>query len=235
MGGMGGMGQQMGGMGGMGQRMGGRFGGFGFDEPRARRASAGDFSEPQGRRAKPALVAHELAMSLEELYSGCVKKFKVTRHRSGSPESTVHEITVRPGWKAGTKLTFPSAGDDSGPGTPAGDLQFVIVQKPNQRFERRGDDLEATVRATLKDVVSGQPIEVWHLDKTQPPLRAKLSEVQLEKGRQVIRFPGRGMPVSTQNRKTKGSRPGDAVLVVEIAIPKTLSDAQRSAICAALD
>jgi DnaJ-class molecular chaperone len=91
------------------------------------------------------------------------------------------------------------------------------------------------MRVTLKDVVSRQPVEVMHLDKTQPPVRARLDEVQLEDGRQVIRFPGRGMPASTQSKKAKGSRPGDAVIVVEIALPKKLSDAQRQAICAALD
>ena len=76
-------------------------------------------------------------------------------------------------------------------------------------------------------MISGRDIEIPHLAGL--PLHAKLSDVELDHGRHVIRFPGRGMP------STKRTKPGDALLVVHIAIPKRLTAEQRNAICAALD
>lgn len=219
------MGGMPGGMGGM--RMNGMEG-MGRPQPRTRAGSAGpQFRSPAARA--PALVTHELRLSLEELMTGCVKKMRVTRTRAGQPDSKLLEIEVKPGWKAGTKITFPGEGDQlGGPGTPAGDIQFVVAEKPHARFKRVGNDLEAETRATLKDVVRGSEVELAHVLPSQPPLRATLDQVQLEGSRQIIRFPGRGMPVA------KGGKPGDAVLVVKFAMP-SLSSEQREQICAVLD
>lgn len=226
MGGIGGMPGGMSGMSGMGIPPGAGMRGMG-EPPRTRQRSG---SGPQFSSLQPPpVVTHELRLSLEELATGCTKKMRVTRKRAGRPESTVLEIKVVPGWKAGTKITFPGEGDQvGGPGTPAGDICFVVAEKPHARFKRVGNDLEYHTRATLKDVIRGFEVSAPHLLASAPPLRAKLDQVQLEGSRQVIRFPGRGMPAA------KGGKPGDAVLVVDFAIPK-LSAAQREQICEALD
>jgi DnaJ family protein B protein 4 len=46
------------------------------------------------------------------LYSGTTKKMKITRKlATGETEPKVLEMSVRPGWKAGTKLKFKAAGN----------------------------------------------------------------------------------------------------------------------------
>ncbi len=61
------------------------------------------------RRVPP--VEHKLQVPLEDLYSGCTRKMKITRQLlNGKSESEVLEIDIKPGWKSGTKVTFPEKG-----------------------------------------------------------------------------------------------------------------------------
>lgn len=87
----------------------------------------------------------------QDLFTGVKKKLKVTRDIVDSASGqtmAVHdtlEIDVKPGWKEGTKITFAGKGDER-PGRPAGDLVFVIKEKPHPRFRRQGHDLHTTVK-----------------------------------------------------------------------------------------
>jgi DnaJ family protein B protein 4 len=80
------------------------------------------------------------------------QKLKVTRHvydaASGQsvPVAEVVELGVKPGWKKGTKITFPGKGDEK-PGQPPADLQFVVEEAPHARFTRDGNDLHVTGEA----------------------------------------------------------------------------------------
>ncbi|KIY95179.1 putative DnaJ subfamily B member 6 [Monoraphidium neglectum] len=95
MGAMGGMGgDPFGGMGGMG----GPFGGMG--------GMGGMGGRPQGPRKDPPIEV-KLACTLEELYSGTTKKMKINRQTSNGRAEEILEIHIRPGWKKGTKITFP--------------------------------------------------------------------------------------------------------------------------------
>lgn len=73
-------------------------------------------SAPPVRQDPP--VEHTLKLTLEELFSGCTKKMKITRKvlsETGnvSKEGKVITVEVRPGWKPGTKVTFPREGDQA--------------------------------------------------------------------------------------------------------------------------
>lgn len=69
-----------------------------------RHAPASHASAPQMEQA--------LSLSLEELYSGCVKRMLVSRRVYDSTTATqrpmqeVLEVTVAPGWREGTRVTF---------------------------------------------------------------------------------------------------------------------------------
>ena len=82
---------------------------------------------------------------------GVKKKLRVTRDivdsASGKamPVQETLEIDVKPGWKQGTRVTFQGKGDER-PGMPAGDLVFVVQEKPHPRFRREGNDLHATLK-----------------------------------------------------------------------------------------
>lgn len=71
----------------------------------------------QQQQHQPA-VEHTLPCSLQELYSGGTKKMKVSRtvhDQSGRGEriSEILSIDIKPGWKKGTKITFPEKGMQS--------------------------------------------------------------------------------------------------------------------------
>jgi DnaJ family protein B protein 4 len=199
MGGMGGMPGMGGGMGGMGG--GGGFGGF------PQQAS-------HGPRPKGPTITHDLSVKLEDLYSGGTKKVRITRNRNGSSESVDKAISIKAGWKDGTKITFEREGDES-PGVEAGDIVFVIAAKPHDRFVREGDDLVYTCHVTLQEALCGVRSSVTTLDNRMLPINA--ASVTPET---VLRIPLEGM----MNNKSK--QRGDLQVKFLISFP-VLDDSQR--------
>ncbi|XP_017859707.1 PREDICTED: dnaJ protein homolog 1 isoform X2 [Drosophila arizonae] len=101
-------------------------------------------------------VEHDLYVTLEEIYHGCVKKMKISRRviqpdGSSKKEDKVLQISIKPGWKSGTKVTFQKEGDQA-PGKIPADIVFIIRDKPHSMFKREGSDLRYTARLTLKQV-----------------------------------------------------------------------------------
>lgn len=65
----------------------------------------------RGRPQKQETVEYDVNCSLEEIYTGCTKKMKITKKVQESngqirQESKILEIKVKPGWKEGTAITF---------------------------------------------------------------------------------------------------------------------------------
>lgn len=101
-------------------------------------------------------IEHDLYVTLEEIYHGCVKKMKISRRivqpdGSSRKEDKTLQISIKPGWKSGTKVTFQKEGDQ-GPGKIPADIVFIIRDKPHAMFKREGSDLRYTARLTLKQV-----------------------------------------------------------------------------------
>jgi DnaJ homolog subfamily B member 4 len=201
----------MGGMGGMGGQdpFGGMFGG-GMDGmggmPRRSRGTGGGAG---GMSMKGRPVTFELGVTLEELFTGCTKKMKITRHVRGAEVEKVIEIAVKPGWKDGTKITFPGAGDEPA-GMQASDVVFVIRQKPHALFTRHGDDLHYTCHLSLRDALTNPVVEIPGLDGKRR--RITLSRVVSPQSRE--RLPDMGMP----SQRDAGKR-GSLVLNFYVAFP----------------
>lgn len=102
-------------------------------------------------------ITYDVMVSLEEVFSGISKKMKITKkvlnpdHRSVRSEDKVITIEVKPGWKEGTKVTFPKEGDQSANKIPA-DIVFIIKDKPHAFFTRDGNDIRFKAKVTLKEV-----------------------------------------------------------------------------------
>jgi DnaJ-class molecular chaperone len=107
-------------------------------------------------------IEHELCVTLEEINTGATKKMKISRKvlnpdsRSLRTEDKVLTIEIKPGWKQGTKITFPREGDQS-PSTIPADIIFIIKDKPHPTFKREGSDLIYTAKIPLKDVSTLYP------------------------------------------------------------------------------
>jgi DnaJ family protein B protein 4 len=66
------------------------------------------------------------------------------------PVEEILTIEVKPGWKKGTKITFPEKGNEQ-PNVIAADLVFVIDEKPHSVFTREGNDLVVTHKISLAE------------------------------------------------------------------------------------
>lgn len=102
-------------------------------------------------------VVHELKVSLEEVFSGCTKKMKISRKRLNPDGYTVRNedkiltVDIKRGWKEGTKITFPREGDETLSNIPA-DVVFVVKDKPHPVFRRDGSDIIYPAKISLRDV-----------------------------------------------------------------------------------
>ncbi|XP_074381151.1 uncharacterized protein LOC141722643 isoform X2 [Apium graveolens] len=103
--------------------------------------------------------ANVLSCNLEELYKGSDRKLKISRTviDDSGKLATVEEILpihVKPGWKKGTKITFPEKGNQE-PGVIPADLIFLIDEKPHSIFKRDGNDLVIYKKISLLDALTG--------------------------------------------------------------------------------
>ena len=156
----------------------GGFGGMPGGMP-GHHAHGGGRARPRERK-KADPIEQSLRLTLEEMYYGCSKNLKLTRTvMRGDVEQRVSEtltIDVKPGWKKGTKITFPEKGDEA-PGVIAADIVFVIDEKRHPQFERDGNDLVKTVKVDLRrvSVARASPREEdFHSRRSRVSLRPPL-------------------------------------------------------------
>merc|ERR1711916_120655 len=146
------------------------------------------------------------------------KKMKVTRRifdRSGGATTAekVLQIDVKPGWKAGTKITFREEGDER-PGTIPADIVFVLGEKPHATFQRDGNNLVLKQTVSLKDALCGEHvIRTETLDGRR--LEIPVTEVITPDMRKIVR--GEGMPISKQP-----GQKGDLIVQFTMRFPSTL-------------
>ncbi|BBH00922.1 DNAJ heat shock family protein [Prunus dulcis] len=162
---MGGMGGGMGGGAGSGMRGTRSFGGL-FGDDMFSSFGEGRPMTQAPRKASP--IEKRLPCSLEELYRGTTKKMKISREiadASGKtlPVEEILTIEIKPGWKKGTKITFPEKGNEQGNVIPA-DLVFIIDEKPHSTFTRDGNDLVVTQKISLAEALTGYTVHLTALD-----------------------------------------------------------------------
>ena len=248
MSGLGGMGG-MGGMGGFGSggsgrsRMGSMFanddddddhmGGFSFSGmpggmPNGRSTPRAGPRRPSSPApsTQPSEITRPLKVSLEDLYTGTTKHLKVGRKLlSGDTEEKVLEIHVQPGWKSGTKVRFPRAGNEQ-PTGEAQDLVFVVEEKPHDSFVREGNDLVCHLSLSLVDALAGEGGRrtVEHLDGRK--LQVTIPSGVVKPGQKTI-LSGEGMPIRKEGAVR---RKGDLIVQWDIVFPDRLTPAQKEGI-----
>jgi len=156
------------------------------------------------------------------LYTGTTKRLKITRKQNdGSgrlvPAENVLEVTVKPGWKAGTKISFPNAGDELVPGQ-AQTIVFVIEEKPHPAYQRDGDDLSTEIELSLVEAFTGFSKDLKTLDGRTLKVSSSRGEV-IQPG-QVKLFTKEGMP----NQRTGGK--GNLRVKLNVKFPKIATKEQ---------
>jgi len=121
-----------------------------------RTSRTGSFQQRGQKRQDPA-ITRDLPVSLEDVMHGTTKKMKITRKvmsddgQSMQTEEKILSIDVRPGWKAGTRITFPKEGDQI-PGSVPADIVFIVRDKPHPQFVRDGCDIKYRAKIGLHEV-----------------------------------------------------------------------------------
>ncbi len=222
------------------------FGGSGGTHFRAETGDLGSLFEDlfgrQSRRSRPRKgrdIEHPVDITLEEAYSGTTRLLAMeveeacpacngTGITSGSPCSKCHgsgatpqtkriEVKVPAGARTGSKIRLAGKGGAGHAGGQAGDLYLNINVKPHNVFERRGDDLHATIEIPLLTAVLGGEAQV------PTPAGKKLAlkiPPETQNGRS-FRLTGKGMPHMGK------SGYGDLIVHIKVILPTGLKPEER--------
>ncbi|KGG50290.1 DnaJ-like subfamily protein [Mitosporidium daphniae] len=183
-------------------------------------------SQQSAAASSPQQIIHKVGVSLEDLFAGVTKKMKIKRQiqnpstRAVTYEEKIVSIDIKPGWKAGTKITFPKEGDQI-PGMTPSDVVFTIEEKPHAQFKREGNDLHHTVKISLLQALTGAMISVPTIEGQ--PLAVRLSPIVRAGDTKTLQ--GYGMPIS----KTPEQR-GALILKFDVIFPTALTETQKEAL-----
>ncbi|KAG5550561.1 hypothetical protein RHGRI_015501 [Rhododendron griersonianum] len=171
-----------------------------------------NYGERKARKAaaierKAAAIEQTLPCSLEDL-----------RRRPTTVEELL-TIDIKPGWKKGTKLTFPEKGNEQRGLIPS-DLVFVIDEKPHGVFKRDGNDLVITRRISLVEALTGYTAEITTLDGRN--LTVPINTIIGPAHEKVVT--GEGMPIPKEPSKR-----GNLTIKFDV-FPSRLTSEQKNGI-----
>ena len=139
-------------------------------------------------------------------------------------EEKVLKISVKPGWKSGTKVTFSQEGDRV-PGKIPADIAFIIRDKPHPIFRRDGTNIKYTYKMPLREALCGSTIQVPTLDGR----RVGLNCPEVVKPSTTKRLQGYGVPFP----KEPGRR-GDLIVEFDILFPDEIPSERKESLYQAL-
>jgi molecular chaperone DnaJ len=129
------------------------------------------------------------------------------------------EVEIPAGIHDGQRIRLSGEGHSGHLGGRAGDLYVLVHVRPDPRFVRDGNDIFSTVDLTMTQAALGTTVKVPTLDGER--------ELELEPGTQpgqLVVLRGLGMPV------LQGFGRGDHRVLVNVVIPRRLTDEQRRAL-----
>ncbi|MBI3932134.1 MAG: J domain-containing protein [Acidobacteria bacterium] len=169
-----------------------------------------------GRRpvdAEGAEVEHDVELSLEEVLRGATRTLRVAEARS----SRRVEVKIPAGVRDGSRVRVAGEGGPGPRGGRRGDLYLRVRVAPHPVFERRGDDLHASVTVPLTTAVLGGEAQVPTLDG---PVGIRIP-AGTPVGR-TFRLKGHGLP-----RLAGGGGRGDLMTTLSVALPARLSHREK--------
>jgi len=133
------------------------------------------------------------------------------------------KVRIPAGVAEGQKIRMKERGAPGRNGGPPGDLYVVVHVSPHLTFARKGDHLTTTVRVPFATLALGGDVEV-------PTLEGDVVRIKVKPGTQ---------PGSTQRVRGRGvqgaKKTGDLLVTLQVAVPTTLTEAQRAALEALRD
>src|SRR5262249_10029202 len=180
---------------------GGGYGGFGTEE-----------AEDLFGAARAADLEHAVELTLAEVLKGTTRTLALGE----SGKTRRGEVKIPAGGREGQAGRGRGEGG-SGRGGKRGDLYLRVQIKADPAFERKGDDLQTSVRVPLTTAVLGGEAKVPTLDG---PVGIKIPPGT--SAGQNFRLRGHGLP-----RLEAGGGRGDLLASVAVELPKTLSPKEK--------
>jgi DnaJ-class molecular chaperone len=122
--------------------------------------------------------------SLEELATGATKRLRVVGTTTTEKEQ-FYTIQLQPGWKSGTRVTFPPRANNGI------QMTFIIQEKPHLFLKRRGNDLYYACTLTSRQAERGAKVKIPLPTGDVLELQTK---AQTQNGH-VMTVPNKGMPI----------------------------------------
>lgn len=179
-----------------------------------------------GIKVRMQQIAPGFVQQVQQRDERCVAQGKMWRpncrecpNGQTSPEKIELTIDVAKGMYEGDPVTFEGVADEK-PGMSSGDLNFIIMQQPDDHFHREHDHLYVTMEIPLVDALTGFSHEFTHLDGHKFSVNVDgVTECD-----HVMRVSGKGMP-----RRT-GRGFGDLYITFDVDFPDSLTDDQKAGI-----
>jgi curved DNA-binding protein len=170
----------------------------------------------QQARMKGSDLIYELPLTLKEVATGTSKT--VSLQQQGYSEKVT--VKIPKGLISGKKLRLAGKGSPSPLGGPPGDLfiQSKVLIDPFYRAEAY--DLHINQEVKLSEALLGTRISVSTLDDKKLSLKIPPGTRPGTK----MRMPGQGLP------HMKGNKKGDLYVIIQVKLPKQLSDEQKKLI-----
>jgi DnaJ family protein B protein 4 len=165
-----------------------------------------------------------LDCSLEELFTGFTKNVQVKRKVQKTINDPVKiervklDVYGKPGWKAGTRITFHKEGNQL-PDIIPQNLIIVIKEKPHAVFKREGDDLYFIISMSLKESLIGFTRDIKGIDKEI--IYFKTDEIS---------YNGKKYFVENGGMPNKKGRRGCLIIYCDVVYPSQLNEKQRESI-----
>jgi len=131
---------------------------------------------------------------------------------------------IEAGMKDGDKIEFAGLGEQK-LGHDPGDLFFVIMELPHDRFRRAGDNLETVLHINVLEALVGFKKSFPHLDSNMVDL---VREGVTHDG-EVVSIQGKGMPIAGKHAKF-----GDLIVTVRVKYPQSVDESQKELLRQAL-
>lgn len=158
---------------------------------------------------------HFFSLNSSFLYGVTYKQLFCSRPKT---VEEILKIDIKPGWKKGTKITFPEKGNQE-PGITPADLIFVVDEKPHPIFKRDGNDLVVNQKILLLEALTGVSFSLATLDGRNLAIPA--TDI-VKPGHEIV-IPNEGMPISKDP-----SKKGNLLIKFDIIFPSRLTAEQKS-------
>ena len=173
-------------------------------------------SRPRQARIKGSDFVYELPLTLQEVASGTSKTVQFTS--AGHTEKIT--VKIPKGMVSGKKLRLAGKGAPGPYGGPSGDLYIVSKVHDDPLFTVKGYDLYTNREIKMSEAILGTSISV-------PTINQKKLSIKIPPGtkhKTTMRLSSHGLP------HMKGKGKGDLYVLVNVNMPKDLTEKQKKLI-----